>query len=195
MADQPVARSPIAAIPPVTVRDGWEVTARQSTADLTLTDCTPLAKVAVNARQPTLSDVPFGRSARSGSTLVIGSGPGEWLLLGPPGTAQQLAGASPAGATKVDLTHGRALVRLTGPRAATLLGRLTTIDLADDFTPDRTALRTQVAALATDIVRDDQDGQRSYLLHVERSSGQYLFDTLLAAGADLGIDISGFTGT
>jgi hypothetical protein len=32
----------------------------------------------------------------------------------------------------------------------------------------------------------------SYLLHCERSSGQYLFDALLRAGADLGIEIDGF---
>jgi hypothetical protein len=32
----------------------------------------------------------------------------------------------------------------------------------------------------------------SYLLHCERSSGQYLFDALLRAGADFGIEIDGF---
>ena len=32
----------------------------------------------------------------------------------------------------------------------------------------------------------------SYLMHCERSSGQYLFDALLDAGADLGIDVDGF---
>jgi hypothetical protein len=43
-----------------------------------------------------------------------------------------------------------------------------------------------VAALVTDVVRDDVAGVRSYLLHCERSSGQYLADTLLAAGAHPG---------
>src|SRR6266496_2998848 len=32
---------------------------------------------------------------------------------------------------------------------------------------------------------------RSYLLHCERSSGQYLFDMLLRSGAEFGIEIDG----
>jgi hypothetical protein len=35
----------------------------------------------------------------------------------------------------------------------------------------------------TDIVRDDQGAVPSYLLHCERSSGQYLAEVLLDAGA------------
>jgi len=42
------------------------------------------------------------------------------------------------------------------------------------------------------VVRDDVDGVRSYLLHCERSSGQYFFDALLDAGQEFGIDIGGF---
>jgi hypothetical protein len=32
----------------------------------------------------------------------------------------------------------------------------------------------------------------SYLLHCERSSGRYLFDALVSAGHDFGIEIDGF---
>jgi hypothetical protein len=32
----------------------------------------------------------------------------------------------------------------------------------------------------------------SYLLHCERSSGQYLFDTLLDAGREFGVQVDGF---
>jgi hypothetical protein len=49
-----------------------------------------------------------------------------------------------------------------------------------------------VAGVATDIIRDDRDGVPSYLLHCERSAGQYLFDCLLRAGAGHGIEIAGF---
>jgi sarcosine oxidase gamma subunit len=65
------------------------------------------------------------------------------------------------------------------------------IDFADDVTPDGAALRTSVAKLVTDIVRHDVDGAPSYLLHCERSSGQYLFDALRDAGAEFDIDIDG----
>jgi glycine cleavage system aminomethyltransferase T len=50
-----------------------------------------------------------------------------------------------------------------------------------------------VASLATDVIRDDRDGIPGYLLHCERSSGQYLFDAVFSAGADFGIAIDGFT--
>ena len=52
-------------------------------------------------------------------------------------------------------------------------------------------LRTSVAKLTTDLVRDDQQGVPSYLLHCERSYGQYLFEALLDAGAEFGIEADG----
>jgi sarcosine oxidase subunit alpha len=191
-----VARSPIAPAKPVTVVDGWEVSAiHADDADLTLTDCTPLTKVAVASRQTELQGVRFGRTARDeDGTLVVGSGPGEWLLIGPPGQAAALT-AKPEKApdtTCVDLTHGRALLRLTGEKGPSVLAKLSAIDLDDDLVPDGAALRTAVATIATDIIRDDHDGTPSYLLHCERSVGQYLFDSLLQAGAEYGLAVDGF---
>jgi sarcosine oxidase, subunit gamma len=203
---------------------GWEVSIRQTTAPLVLTDLTPLTKVQVRAawdgQMARALGVGFGRAVRGvpqeraatdggsrvtagGNSLLVGSGPGEWLLLAEPVTAarqvehlQRLAGHAAHGelVTVTDLTHGRALIRLTGAASPELLARLCGIDLADEVTPNRAAFRAPVARLATDVVRDDQpSGTRSYLLHCERSSGRYLWDALLDAGADLGIDVGGFT--
>lgn len=155
--------------------------------------------MALAARRAEVGGVRFGRAARDpAGTLVVGSGPGEWLLIGPVGLAPALAAAlvrlvTPEdGATWVDLTHGRALVRLTGDRAVDVLAKLSAIDLADDLVPDGAALRTSVAAVATDLIRDDLSGTRSYLLHCERSVGQYLFDAIVRAGAELGLEVDGF---
>jgi heterotetrameric sarcosine oxidase gamma subunit len=205
-----LARSPIAAAPPVIVMAGWEVSGRRAGpeaaagASLTITDCSALAKVQLRApaggRAAAALGVRFGRAARDpAGTLVVGSGPGEWLLLAAPGQAQavaarleRLAEQAPGElVTWVDLTHGRALIRLTGAQAADVLAMGCSIELSDDITPDGAAFRTSVAALATDIVRDDLGGTRSYLLHCERSSGQYLFDALVRAGAQFGIEITG----
>lgn len=201
----PVARSPIPPSQPVAVLAGWEVSAVRANGDLTLTDCTPLAKVLLRAPAGGLTAaelrVRFGRAARDEEgVLVAGSGPGEWLLLAPPGQAaavtarlEGLAGRVPGGLVSVaDLTHGRALMRLTGPDAAGVLAALCGIDLSDRFTPDGTAFRSAVAAVATDLIRDDVAGVRSYLLHCERSSGRYLFDALMSVGHDFGIEIDGF---
>ena len=91
---RPLARSPIAASP-ATVLDGWEVSARAATGASTLSDETPLAKVLVRAPFDGAGrealGVRFGRTRRtdvgSGAVLLVGSGPGEWLALGAPGTA------------------------------------------------------------------------------------------------------------
>jgi len=206
---QPVARSPIAPAPPVVVKAGWEVSGRRANAagadTLTLTDCTPLTKMQLRApvggEVAASLGVPFGRAARDpDGTLVVGSGPGEWLLLAPPGQAGALeprlekaaAQAPGESVTWVDLTHGRALIRLYGWSAAGVLAKVCGIDLSDGITPDGAAFRTSVAALATDVIRDDLGGTRSYLLHCERSSGQYLFGALLSAGTEFGIETDGF---
>ena len=215
----PVARSPIAPAPPVRVEAGWEVSGCRSDAALTITDCTPLTKVQLrapwNGAMAKALGVPFGRAGREASGglggvvppgtsrawLVVGSGPGEWLVLAPPGAAAAAAdwlatvAADTAGeefVSMTDLTHGRALVRVTGPDAAGLLARLCGADLHDDMAPDGAALRSSVAGVATDIVRDDRAGPPSYLLHCERSSGQYLFGALVSAGESLGIGVDGF---
>jgi heterotetrameric sarcosine oxidase gamma subunit len=203
---EPIARSPIEPLPPVLVIEGWEVSGRRAGAALTLTDCTPMAKVQVRApiggRAAAELAVPFGRAATEpGGTLVAGSGPGEWLLLAAPGRGPALAvrmgdlAARCPGelVTATDVTHGRALVRLTGPDAAGVLAKVCGIDTSDGITPDGAAFRTAVAAVATDVIRDDTGGVPSYLLHCERSSGAYLFGELLEAGGEFGIEIDGFT--
>ncbi len=136
--------------------------------------------------------------------LVVGAGPGEWLVLAPPGTQKHLCVALGEAATKadelasvVDLTHGRALLRVAGSASRELLAMECGVDLADAMCPDGAALRSTVAGVATDLVRDDlpaDDGgsTRSYVLHCERSSGQYLFDSLCDAGAEFGLDVDGF---
>ena len=202
MADGPIARSPIAPAPPIAVVDGWEVSQRRSTGALTLSDQTPLAKVLVHAdwdgAYAGAAVVGFGHAGHvDDNVLEIGSGVGEWLLLGPAGSAGALMDRANARigdddfVSLVDLTHGR---RSCGSPATTLsrvLSKLCGIDLADEVTPNLRAFRSSVAKVVTDVVRDDFDGTRSYLLHCERSSGQYLFDVLVDAGAEFGLEIAG----
>ncbi len=212
MPELPVARSAVTPLAPEVVVAGWAVSGRRTSAALTITDCSPLAKVMVKATADGVVAqdiaVPLGHCRRQSWTvggeqvpvLVVGSGPGEWLVFAPPGTQDGVVGlltarvAGPPGelVTVLDLTHGRALSRLTGDRSVELLAKETAVDLGERLCPDGTALRTAVAGLATDVIRDDQGPVRSYLLHCERSSGQYLFDVLLEAGADLDIEVDGF---
>jgi len=201
----PIARSPIAQAAPTTIKHGWEVSARRSAAELRITDCTPLAKILVSAsldgEVARALGVPFGRAARDPhGTLVVGSGPSEWLLLATPGTStavtQRIDEVQVEGLVSVfDATHGRALLRITGARTPDLLAKVCAIDLSEAVTPDGAAFRSSVAKLVTDVVRDDRDEEISYLLHCDRSSGQYLFDALIDAGDEFGIEVDGFVNT
>lgn len=201
-----IARSPITPAEPPSVVDGWEVSGRRSGAGLTLVDCMPLAKVLVRAAPDGAVGrwlgIPFGRAGTNpDGVLVTGSGPDEWTLFGPQGSGRALVGAVQdlSGerelVSALDVTHGRALMRLTGAAARPLLSKLCAVDLGDAVSPNGAVFRSSVAKVITDVVRDDRSGVPSYLLHCERSYGSYLFGALLDAGAEFGIEVDGYTST
>lgn len=197
-----VARTPIAPAGPVGFVVGWQVGTGRSRAALRLADHTPLRKVWIIApRDGVMATAlaPAGQAVRRpDGTLVCGFGPGEWMVLAPPedhaATDRVVAQASGLDEeiTVIDQTHGRTLLRLSGEAAPEVLAGICAIDLHDAVTPDGAALRTQVAAVTTDVIRDDRKSVRSYLLGCEWSSGQYLFDEVLNAGRRLGLAVDGF---
>lgn len=199
----PVARSAVRPAPPVTRRGNWEVSGRRSSATLRLADLSALAKVQVRSRMQSdgPAGVPFGRAERDGpGRLVIGQGPGEWLVLGPSDhehsmRAQLDAIGGASFTTVTDLTHGYALLRLTGEHARAVLSKLCPVDLSARNAPNGTVFRTLFAGLVACVVRDDVNGALSYLCYCERSSGQYLFDVVMDAGREFGIDTDGFPDT
>lgn len=121
-----------------------------------LTDESHVAKWRSWAAVP---DVDLGTARRQGSSLVLCAAPGELLTIG------ERPDVDPV----VDLTHVRAAIRLTGERAAWLLSHVCALDLSEAMTPNGAAARTLVAGVATEIVRDDRDGEPSYLLLPSRS--------------------------
>jgi sarcosine oxidase subunit alpha len=142
--------------------------------------------------------VDFGRAQRDGSgNLVVGDGPGEWLVLGPSGHEEVIFSGFAGNGTEtlttlIDLTHATVLVRLSGDDAAAVLAKLCPIDLSARTAPGGSAFRTSLAGLAVGLARDDVAGEASYLCYCERSSGQYLFGCLMDAGADFGVDVDGY---
>lgn len=199
-----IARSPISQVAPVAIVGGWEVSQRRSDAALRLCDLSAMAKVLVKSDAhstfATSHSTAFG-SARTidNGVLEVGCDPGAWLLIGAAGSTAELlamgnasASASSDYVTVIDVSHGRAMMRLTGADSFGLLSKLCAIDLRDAITPNRSAFRSSVAKLVTDVIREDlADGTLSYLLHCERSSGQHLFNCVLDAGAEFGIDVEG----
>jgi heterotetrameric sarcosine oxidase gamma subunit len=200
----PVARSPIPAAAPLGIRQGWQVSIRHTEAALRLMDASPVAKVLVRAGARTATaaacGVSFGRAAPwagvGGDGLVAGCAPNEWLVLAEPGWAEPAVEAlARAGgdelATVVDVTHARALIRLSGADAAAVLAKLCALDLAESAFPHRAAVRAPVAGVVCELVRADTDAP-SYLLACESIEARWLFGALVEAGRELGLDIEGF---
>ena len=163
-------------------------------AEATLTDCSPMAKVLIHADAAgPLADrlaVPFGRSRRDDDgTLVLRVRPTQWLLFADAGREQELVERWEAAATEtgefvsvIDVTSGRTILRLTGESSPALLAKICSLDL--ETAPDGSALRTSVAKVNAEIVRDDVDGRRSYLLACERSYGTFLTEVIGDAGEE-----------
>lgn len=197
-ASAPVARSPLSTVGETVVVDGWEYVTVAAAGPVVIADRSTLSKVQVRAAAtPEVIEAMgtrFGRAVWRGDRLVVGSGPDEWLVIGATGAAAEIAehlgstagAADPRQADVMDLTHGRALIRVSGPQTMALMHRVTAVDLDDRLVPNGSALRSSLAKVVTDIVRDDRDGSPSFLLHCERSSGRYLQESLLAAGRNLG---------
>lgn len=113
--------------------------------------------------------VPLGTSRREDDRLVFSISPGEWIAIG---------GSHPRGAA--DLTHVRAMFRLSGAGAREVLESVCALDLGDQMTPDGAAARTLVAGVATELVRDDVGGEPSYLLLMSRSFARSVWDRIVA---------------
>lgn len=188
MADAPVFESPVVRSYPASP-DG----------DLTLTDASAITKWLVRASPdgPTAERIrtAFGSSNRTpGGALVLGSRPGEWIIVGTPGeVAAAVADLDGLDAeefmTSLDCTHSRAMFRLTGTEATRMLEKVCGIDWGDHMTPDGAVLSASVALTTCDLARNDRNGTPSYLIFCDRSFGQYLFDALIDAGGEFGLAV------
>jgi heterotetrameric sarcosine oxidase gamma subunit len=196
-----IARSSITLAPPAKVLGGWEVSGATTSAPLTLSDVTAATKFMVQA----IEGAPLARALgcrfqetrRENASLVVGAGPGEWLVLAPVGQQPTVLSSLPAegdpdGSTVVDMTHANVLIRLTGNDSIEVVTRMCAMDFSDKKLPNGATFRTSLGRVLCDVIRDDVAGTRSYLIHSDRSSGQYLFDSILSVGARWGIEITGY---
>lgn len=139
--------------------------------DLVLTDESAVGKWRVFDGDP-----GPGTSHGSGEGLIWSVSPGEWTVLG----NRPNPGA-------VDLTHVRAMFRLTGEQAAHLINRVCGLDLSEGMFPTGAAARTLFAGVTTELVRDDVGEISSYLIMPSRSFSAYIVDVIEDAGLEFGL--------
>ena len=87
----------------------------------------------------------------------------------------------------VNLTGALAAVNVAGPRARELVGRLADVDTSNEGISYLDAKEAVVAGVPCLILRIGFVGELGYELHFTSPYGEYLWDTLLEYGADLGI--------
>jgi len=116
------------------------------------------------------SDVRPGTATRTGPIL-------EWSVS--PGESTATRGLESA--DEVDLTHVRAVFRLSGISAHQVLEKICALDLTDDMFPTGAAARTTMAGVTVELVRDDFNELPSYLLLPSRSFGNYFWRVLVDA--------------
>jgi len=163
---------------------------------VSLEDETSTTKVVVRAAAGTAAaadlGVPYGQSRlRADGTLVCGTRPGEWTLFAAAGRAAEVAASvdTDGFVNVIDITHGRAMMRVSGPKATAMLAKVCNIDLTDDMAPDGAVFSGSVAKVTCDLLRSDWRGEASYLISCERSFGSYLFAALADASTEFGAEL------
>lgn len=91
-----------------------------------------------------------------------------------------------------DVTVASALLALMGPEARTLLGRVTDADLAGDAFPYGASREIDLGRVRARATRISYVGELGWELLVTADMAADAFDTLVAAGADLGLRLAGY---
>lgn len=159
---------------------GWQVPAHYgdpeqeaaaARAAAGLADLSNLTKVDVCATAPP--------AAASAACWVLGHR--HYLLTGPPEQRVALAEYG------IDVTSVFAAFLLIGPRGRDVLGKLSSVPLADRSFRDGAATQTSVAHVHTTILRQDRRTLPAFLLLAARDYAGHLWEAILHAGQEYGL--------
>ncbi len=92
-----------------------------------------------------------------------------------------------------DVTSGYAALLLAGPRSPEVLRKLVDLDVSGDAFPNMACAQTGVHETYSILMRRDTQSLRAYLVLVNREYGEWLWETVLDAGAEFGIRPFGST--
>ncbi|MCV0377616.1 sarcosine oxidase subunit gamma [Nitratireductor sp.] len=128
-----------------------------------------------------------GAANREG-VCAFNIGPGRFLVSGPRETlAGQLESAVPDTiGTVTDLSHGRTVLGIEGPKAEWVLAKLFALDFASAAFPVHSGCATAHHEIAVQIQRR---GEKRFELYVSRSLARSFANTLRRAAEDVGYTI------
>lgn len=107
----------------------------------------------------------------------------QWLRWWLAGSSRQM--------TVTNVTSHYAAINLAGPRSRDVLARLTALDVSKEAMPYLAAALGEIAGVDAIVLRIGFVGELSYEIHVPADYGAHLWDALMTAGRDLGIEAFG----
>jgi sarcosine oxidase subunit gamma len=147
----------------------------------------PLARAVQSAF--TLELPQTSRYVGNGAIAFAWAGPGQWLALGErmtgPAFEQQLRAATGDAAAIIDQSHGRTLIRVSGPRARETLAKGVPIDLHPSAFGLGSAASTVVAYIGTHFWQ--VDAAPTYDFSVASSLALAFLEWLIEAAAEFGV--------
>ncbi|GHD48763.1 hypothetical protein GCM10017083_20190 [Thalassobaculum fulvum] len=132
-----------------------------------------------------------GRAASGGEVRALWLGPDRWMLLAEDTFALEAklrAAAEPAGGVVVDQSHGRTILRLSGPAVREVLAKGTGVDLHPRAFAEDAVAQTGLFHLA--VTLDRRRGTGTFDVHGMRGFAQSLFESLCEAAAEFGYRLS-----
>jgi heterotetrameric sarcosine oxidase gamma subunit len=136
---------------------------------------------------PALGEQVHSWRLRPGRYLVTCRPPDRDLVEGELNRYVAAAGASSNRAYLTDVTSGYAALLLAGPLSPEVLRKLVDLDVSDAAFPNLTCVQTGVHDTYSILLRRDTQSLKAYLILVNREYGEWLWETVLDAGAECGI--------
>jgi len=167
-----------------------------------LGDDTPNGRLTIQSTQAeAVVQAALPAPAQAGAGAAVGAGTRIYRLRQdlffistPPGeeeaVQEKLSAAGAAAdhfATVVDITHGRAEIRLVGPASQALLSKVCGLDFASAAFPDGTARQSSLARTSQLIIRRDAGSLPGFSIIGKRSLGLYVWDIISQAGREWGL--------
>ena len=179
---------------------GWEDVAHftspqeeAATVRLTvgLADCSSIPKFDLQGKDlnssPGLGEEAHSWRLRTGRYLVTCRPPDRHLVEGELNRYVAAAGASSDPAYLTDVTSGYAALLLAGPRSPVVLRKVVDLDVSGGALPNLTCIQTGVHHIYSILMRRDIQSLRAYIILVNREYGEWLWETIIEAGAEFGI--------
>jgi sarcosine oxidase subunit alpha len=123
----------------------------------------------------------------------------EFLILTPPGAEQGIANSLEAEIASqnsfvsvIDQTSGLVGLLISGPESIGLMRKLCALDFNPTDFPDLHVAQSSFAKVRTTTIRHDQNSLPTFELYADCSYGEYLWDTILDAGMEFGIQPVGW---